>query len=603
MFNRLSNFRPVREHPNLLFVFTFLLLNGLLFLPLYLFNQETTTLLPPLAIFANGFGLGLSQLFVWRANLDLLRLSLELTVLTALWVNVRWLRRPAFRHLFVAIYLLALCYSLYEAILSIYLVAPVFYSQYYLARDGLPFLFSHLQTSAWLYSAAIAAAVVGTTMVVILVNLLLASGASCKLSYSWRLIATLMALWCVIAGVRYQYYTARPEMAVSSLGFKLQQNIAASLQLYADVARFDDSTVRQAYDYSGYHLTKKPDIYLIFVESYGSVLYKRQFFRPAYLATLHELDARLHSAGWQTTSSISESPTWGGGSWMAYTSGLFGLRIDNQPQYLALLNKYQLENYPDLGSALQAQGYYYAWVSSITDELDDLTWTKYVRFLGVDQWLRYHDLHYNGLYYGWGPAPPDQYVLNYANTVLRQHTKQPLLFVTITQNSHYPWVPQPSMMADWHALSQVASTLPMANDTAENALIVDAPTSAEPSSTDKQQNYLRAVDYQLHMLTDFILHNGDENSLFVLIGDHQPPQVSRRADGWGTPIHIIAKDQALLDAFADYGFTPGLQVKNLTPSLHHEGLYSLLMRVLFSRYGADPSHLPTYRPTGVTPGQ
>ncbi len=220
----------------------------------------------------------------------------------------------------------------------------------------------------------------------------------------------------------------------------------------------------------------------------------------------------------------------------------------------------------------------------------------------MDQWLRYRDLHYNGRYYGWGPAPPDQYVLNYANGVLRQQTAdQPLFFVTITQNSHYPWVPQPNMVANWHTLSQVASMLPMAGNTAENGLPIHATTSAEPTSADKQQNYLRAVDYQLHMLTDFILHNGDENSLFILIGDHQPPQVSRRADGWGTPIHIVAKDQALLDAFADYGFIPGLQVENLTPSLHHEGVYSLLMRVLFSRYGADPTHLPAYRPAGVAP--
>ncbi len=382
MFNRLSLFRPRHKHSNLLFVLTYLLVNGLLFLPLYLFNQEITTLLPPFSSFADGFGLGISQLFVWRANLDPLRLSLELTVLTALWINEPRLRRPAFRHLFVAIYLLALCYALYEAILSIYLVDPVFYSQYYLARDGLPFLFSHLQSSAWLYGAVIAGVVVGIALVVILVNLLLVSAASFKLSHKWRLITVLMALWCLITLVRYQHYTARPEMAVSSLGFKLQQNIAASLQLYADVVGFDDKTVRQAYDYTGYQLTKKPNIYLIFVESYGSVLYKRQFFRPAYLALLRELDDRLHSAGWQTTSAISESPTWGGGSWMAYTSALFGLRIDNQPQYLALFNKYQLDNYPDLGRTLQAEGYYYAWVSSITDELDDRVWTKYVDFSG-----------------------------------------------------------------------------------------------------------------------------------------------------------------------------------------------------------------------------
>ena len=148
-----------------------------------------------------------------------------------------------------------------------------------------------------------------------------------------------MALWCLITLVRYQHYTAQPEMVVSSLGFKLQQNITASLQLYADVTRFDDKTVRQAYDYTGYQLTKKPNIYLIFVESYGSVLYKRTDYRTAYTMLLTELEDQLTRGGWHATTALSESPMWGGGSWMAYTSLLFGLRIASQPQYLAMMNK------------------------------------------------------------------------------------------------------------------------------------------------------------------------------------------------------------------------------------------------------------------------
>ena len=110
---------------------------------------------------------------------------------------------------------------------------------------------------------------------------------------------------------------------------------------------------------------------------------------------------------------------------------------------------------------------------------------------------------------------------------------------------------------------------------------------------------MRAVDYQLRTLTDFILHNGDDNSLFVLIGDHQPPRVSRKSDGWATPVHIISKDGTLIKDFADYGFVPGLQVQSYETELHHEGIYSMLMRVLLKRYGSDPSALPAYLPQGV----
>lgn len=66
---------------------------------------------------------------------------------------------------------------------------------------------------------------------------------------------------------------------------------------------------------------------LVFVESYGSVLYKRPDYALAYTALLDELQSALTADGWHTASALSEAPTWGGGSWMAYTSALFGLRI------------------------------------------------------------------------------------------------------------------------------------------------------------------------------------------------------------------------------------------------------------------------------------
>jgi hypothetical protein len=120
-----------------------------------------------------------------------------------------------------------------------------------------------------------------------------------------------------------------------------------------------------------------------------------------------------------------------------------------------------------------------------------------------------------------------------------------------------------------------------------------------------RQDYLQAISYQLRTVEDFILRNGDDDALFFLIGDHQPPRVSRRADGFDTPIHIISKDQALLDAFGEFGFTPGLWIQKLESDLHHEGFYSLFMHVIVGEYGGeyhtDRVALPAYLPQGVTP--
>jgi hypothetical protein len=103
-------------------------------------------------------------------------------------------------------------------------------------------------------------------------------------------------------------------------------------------------------------------------------------------------------------------------------------------------------------------------------------------------------------------------------------------------------------------------------------------------------------------LSDFILNHADENAIFYLIGDHQPPSVSRRADTFYTPIHIVSRDPAYLKNLEQYGFVNSLIVDDTQPSeLRHEGLYSLIVRTLIQTYGTLPSFAPPYLPEGVVP--
>lgn len=572
-----------KEHPNLIFWAGFWLLNLLIFLPTYLLEGENATLLPGLT--GDGWA-NVEQLLVWRSNLDPLRLSLELTLIGALWLTVGWVRRRTLRHLVTGLYVLTIAYYVYEAIvMSIFLVEPNFYSQYAWAIDGLPFLAEHLQAGWWLYAAA-AALLAAAVLLVLLVDAWLRSAAAPGIHRTTRVLMVALAAYGLFVAVRYQYYTAQQEMVVSSIGYKLHENLAASGKLQADVAEFDDRGVRAAYDYSAYQLARKPDIYFIFVESYGSVLYKRPDYLLSYTALLDELNATLTEAGWHTTSALSKSTTWGGGSWMAYTSTLLGLRIDNHPQYLALLDTVQVESFPSLGRTLANQGYHHVWLSAMSENLGERTWAKYLRLNGADELIRNRDLGYVGPQYGWGPSPPDQFVLNFTQEQLAQRVDQPLFLFTITQNSHYPWAPQPELVDDWRTLNQP-----------QPPVVEIDPDSIEHS--EKRQNYMRAIDNQLRILTDFILRHGDENSLFVLIGDHQPPQVSRRADGWETPVHIVSRDADLIAAFSEYGFGPGLEVQPVEPAVRHEGIYSLFMRALLSQYGVDRTNLPEYLPNGA----
>lgn len=586
MAERLLHVRLQRNYPDLLFWFSFLVLNGLLFLPMAAVSEENA-LAPPALPAEGGWLSALSHLLIWRESLDPWRISVELTVMTALWVWLGKWRRKWLGTLFALIYLAMLAYSIYEAIVSgIYLLEPSFYSQFFLARDGLPFLAERINVAWTLYAGVMVSLVAGGAIVLKLWSMLLNSAASPGLSRSTRFSMAGLASLTLLALALYQHYTARPEMMVSSFGFKLHRNIEVSMEIYKDVAGFDDNLVRHVYDYSGYRLAQKPDIYIIFVESYGSVLYKRPHFTPAYRALLRELIEKFNIEKWHVATALSEAPTWGGGSWLSYTTTLFGMRIDNHPQYLDLRNKYQVERYPSLGATLHDQGYHYVWVSALDENISEVGWSKYTRMLAVDELIRYKDMGFVGPRYGWGPAPPDQWVLYWSHEYLKSKTDKPLLFFTITQNSHYPWMPHPELVEDWRTLNQPGPE--------------PAPVDPETIALDTMRaNYLNAIDYQLRMLTEWILDVGDENSIFVLIGDHQPPAVSRRADGWATPVHIISKDAALIDAFAGYGFVSGLEVNHLEPSLRHEGFYSMFMRVLLGRYGVNRIAQPAYLPEGV----
>jgi len=586
MSKRIQEKLAAMRHPDFIFWMCFLILNTLLFLPLYLLNWETTSFLP---LSANT----LEQWVLWRNNLDVFRLNAEIPLLIALWMFVPWVRAPRkerwFRWIFLVVYIAVLSYYVYEGVmLSLYQSNPVFYSHYRLAIDGLQMVVQQLDVPPEIYVIAMIGLMASMIMIGGLVGIMLGGVPVERLSRWSRLGIILLTFLVFIYLFTEQTALASPKMVVSSFGYKLEQNIIESVKVYHQIANFDDTPIQTTYDYSGYNLLRKPSIYLIFVESYGSVLYKRPDYKEAYTALLVELEQQYQDAGWHTATTLSESPTWGGGSWMAYTSALFGLRIDSHPQYLALFDKYQTETYPDLGHFFKNQGYEYVQVSSLSKELAETKQQAYRNFYQMDRWFLYEDLDYKGPLYGWGPAPPDQYVINFAHQTVVEQAQSPVFLFTITQNSHFPWVPLPEFQDDWQSFNAIAEE-------------PEAPSFA-PAHNVKRQNYLNAINYELSFLTDYILQMGDDESIFILIGDHQPQQVSRRNDSFDTPIHIISKDAALVEAFSEFGFRSGLTIQTVgepTATMRHEGLYSMVVRVLVEQYGPGNKVPPPYLPEGI----
>lgn len=580
--------RP-RKHPDLIFWGCFLLLNLLLFLPFYLINIDENTSIHLLATLHDKPLTGLFNIFIWRDDADPFRINTELVLMLALWVNVGWLRRGPVRWLMTFIYFFGLLYYIYESIMVyLYRSEPVFYSQFYLIRDGLQFLLDHLTVSPVAYFGLLAAVIAVMAVIVFVFRTAVDRELSAELSPTSRRATLGVAGAVVLSAATYRGVSADPRMVVSSLGFKLKQNIADSLALYNSIVKFDDTDIYRTYNYAKYHLAKKPNVYLLFVESYGRVLYERPDWRDVYIKKLHSEEKKLTDGGFHFASNFSVSPTWGGGSWLAYTSAIYGLHIGSQPQYLTLKDRYgtKTPHYPDLGTYMRSQGYHYFWTTALSDELGDKAWTAYKGFYNVDDWLRFSDLGYKGPLFGWGPAPADQYTLAYARDVaMAEH--QPLFMFYLTQNSHFPFQPLPSMVDDWQELGKPKKS-PAAVD-------VDSISHDELRAA-----YFAAIMYDLDMLTDFVLNHAEEEAVFVLVGDHEPPAVSRRADGYETPMHVISRDPAFIANLQQYGFHDSTLVipDEFTP-IYHESIYSLLVRTLNQTYGVDPEQAPDYLARGV----
>ena len=520
------------------------------------------------------------------------QLNLEVAVLFSLWAIFagRWgkQRLQRFAVGFGLFYVVALVYKFYAgALLGLYQMEANFFNDYAFVFGEMSFFLDALNLSWWVY-------LVGGMAIIVLVGLIFWGARitfegvpSPNLGRSTRFGVVALGLTAILVGGLFPNQTANLQLPVSSVTAETAENIHRSLETRDYIKTFATIDPIDSYDYAQYSLSETPDVFFIFVESYGSVVYKRQHFTGHYLEMLEELEQSLAEDNWSVVSTLSEAPIWGGGSWMSYTSALFGLLIDQQSEYVALKEKYSEQEYPNIGRFFSSQGYDYVWVTSINRQQPVKREENDRKFYGADRWITFDSLNYHGPLFGWGPSAPDQYTFGFIQDFVSQ-SEQPAFLVYLTQNSHYPWTPLPPVLDDWRDLDKLDIQDGMLNDAQKQSL----------SLGESRQNYLQALDNTLTSLEEFIKLLDQENSVIVLIGDHQPPTVSRHSDGYGTMVHIISQNVDLLASFRKYGFENGMVLENLEPTVRHEGLYSLFVRNFVGLYGTSPWILPPYLPKG-----
>jgi hypothetical protein len=292
---------------------------------------------------------------------------------------------------------------------------------------------------------------------------------------------------------------------------------------------------------------RQQDVYLVYIESYGTTVYDTPEFRSALREPLAQFEAALREAGYRIASSRLVSPTFGGGSWLAHATLASGVRLDDPVLYSQLL-----------GSRRKLLPAYFkeaGWRAvDIMPGIKQPS-AEAARAWGFDREVYAAELGYHGPSFGWF-AIPDQFTLDRATAIRASLGPRPPVFTQIVLvSSHIPFSPVPPYLADWRDCGTFSSV---------PAAVWDE-VYREPDWTNLAPSYLKSLQYDFAVLGDWLANRLPRNALVILLGDHQPPAVIGAAREWTVPIHVLSRDPELVAPFTAMGYVNRLITPQSTP--------------------------------------
>jgi hypothetical protein len=301
------------------------------------------------------------------------------------------------------------------------------------------------------------------------------------------------------------------------------------------------------------------NVFLIFVESYGRAVFDRPYFMERMREPLRAFESKAVERGFTVASGTLISPTSGGHSWLAHTTlatGIdvsdemtFGLVSESKPKTIArffrdagyrtvLVQPGTTANWPE-GDFYQFEQKYYAW-----------------------------NFDYAGPAYAWATMP-DQYVLDFIRRRELEKHQGPVFAEYMLVSSHAPWSALPTVVDDWDQLGNGALFR-------TNTRLLYPVTW--PNFDNASQAYIDSIAYDVEVLKRYIASFVRDESLIVILGDHQPvAEISGRTPFAGVPVHVLSRDPSLVEPFVERGFQSGMIPPNRTS---YEPMSSFLLDLL-----------------------
>jgi hypothetical protein len=513
-----------------------------------------------------------------------------------LFVLVRFNRFLWLRHFLTGIYLFLLIYHMYDAgMILLFGESPILANDLMLLKGGF-YLMIDIFFSRKIIDVIMVLMILGGILLLVpyLFKAVFLGLQKYQKSNGFRIAGIAMGVVIILNNLWFSFHDFRP--TIQWISPKIISNLQKSRQLNE---YFKEATHRPAdstyYQYSQIHLSEKPNIYIFMVESYGRVLLDNPESRPVYQDFIMSMEDTLEGNGWKARSTFSKAPIFGGRSWLSMGSFICGIELKDQVIYSYFINRQK--DYPHLIHFFNRQGYQTFALQPLNRSRPGYSLTSYERFYQYQTYIHAEDLNFDSSAFGFHKIP-DQYSLNYTHDRYLKNLEEPYLLFFLTISSHSPWTFLPPYVTDWREI-KTSSIQALREKYRHTSGRFKQTMQTHLISGVGLQEYLNLMFYELKIIRDYILQKMPENSIVIILGDHQPPIVTDQNDGFETPLHIISQDSVFLKNLDNSHFSGGLLLDSSSAStLTHAGIYSLLVRNLARTY-SESRPLPPFLPEGT----
>ncbi|MBK3578057.1 sulfatase-like hydrolase/transferase, partial [Streptomyces sp. MBT65] len=289
-----------------------------------------------------------------------------------------------------------------------------------------------------------------------------------------------------------------------------------------------------------------------FIESYGRSAIEDPIMAPGVDATLAADTKALSKAGFAAKSGWLTSATYGGSSWLGHSTTMSGLWVSNQQRYRTVMASDHLS----LTDAFKKTGAF-----DTVGVMPGIQkgWPEQ-SFYGLDKVYNAFQLGYQGPKFSWSTMP-DQYALEQFQKQVHSKPRtdgKSLMSLLILTSSHQPWAPIPKLVP-WDQLGDGSIFDAIQKDGNKASDVI-------ANSTKSRQEYGKSIQYSVNSLTQWLERYGNDNTVLVFLGDHQPiARVSGNHASRDVPISIVAKDPKVLEKIDSWNWSDGLRPAHNAP--------------------------------------